>query len=588
MRKEREKFAPADFRIRGKHLGKHLKSDAVHAGTDATGTTLPLPSQVTGKKLAPEKPPSAKAAPAKTSTCSDPESSVVHGRARKKAVTYSPGDFRKPATLKSAVNDVAEDIAAKQTASDAVPASPLRAKIANTVANVVHAVSNVLRMSPTRPSLPRPRMLLSSPLSLSSTSSRSESLSSPETLLAASDLAEDEIQPFFEHDYEARGDGGYSDEEGEEIEAHSDVVRPGFLLSSRERATHDGIDVGDVAPPAHDTIRGSPNSWFLPAPPPGWSGYTPKHDAPLAFEDVDNPAGWSDFTFTPMYDKGKYLGHSTPNGAQVVPENKNGERVVDGYTFHYRGYMPDAFDVATYNRTGAKYGDLKPDSRKGKLDESVLREHGLTEERIINDDALFFLQMLLPICDPKKSGIEGNDRMPFYSVLRPHSNTYVFGEKGWGGGYGHTHPPTNEAELVNFSGVPLRHGARGGNPATLHTRWMQGDPDFDKLIANNVAATRFRQLKSILKLNNNLASPKVGEDNYDPACKYDWIYKAVCHNMNYCTESADMDAAADETTWGFGGYSGDCGGRVKGKPGKAKGESRKIFCERLSIESVRR
>ena len=102
-----------------------------------------------------------------------------------------------------------------------------------------------------------------------------------------------------------------------------------------------------------------------------------------------------------------------------------------------------------------------PDSRKGKLDALVFRKHGLTKERMKNDDALFFLQMILPICDPKKSGIEDDDRMPFYTVLRPHSNTYAFGERGWGGGYGHQFPPTDKPELVNFTGVALRHGSRG-------------------------------------------------------------------------------------------------------------------------------
>ncbi len=35
--------------------------------------------------------------------------------------------------------------------------------------------------------------------------------------------------------------------------------------------------------------------------------------------------------------------------------------------------------------------------------------------------------------------------------------------------------------------------------------------------------------------------------------------------MNYVTRSADMDGTIDESTWGFGGYMGECGGRLMGK-----------------------
>ncbi len=36
--------------------------------------------------------------------------------------------------------------------------------------------------------------------------------------------------------------------------------------------------------------------------------------------------------------------------------------------------------------------------------------------------------------------------------------------------------------------------------------------------------------------------------------------------MNYFTLRADLDGTIDETTWGFGGFSGECGGQLMNKP----------------------
>jgi hypothetical protein len=70
----------------------------------------------------------------------------------------------------------------------------------------------------------------------------------------------------------------------------------------------------------------------------------PNSGAPATFEDVDNPAGWSDFTFAARCDKkDKYTAHFTPCGANVVPLNADGEREIDGWKFHYTGWEADEF-----------------------------------------------------------------------------------------------------------------------------------------------------------------------------------------------------------------------------------------------------
>ena len=55
------------------------------------------------------------------------------------------------------------------------------------------------------------------------------------------------------------------------------------------------------------------------------------------------------------------------------------------------------------------------------LDADKLIQHGLTKNRMMNDmelpDAAFFYQLILPYCDPEKSGIANDKRKPFYTKV---------------------------------------------------------------------------------------------------------------------------------------------------------------------------
>ncbi len=379
-----------------------------------------------------------------------------------------------------------------------------------------------------------------------------------------------EIEEFFLQDYNEKGDGGDSDVEGDLINVHHESLlrNEGQEVLLRDEANDiDAEEEGVVG----NCIPGAPEGWDPPSAPWDYEPAPPKFDAPECFEDVDNPGGWSPFTFRARYSNNKYVGHFTPSGAQVVPENAEGKRVVtneDGeeWEFFYDGWTPSDFDNATYVRGGAKKGNLNPKSRKGRLDAKVLKKHGLNEARMEGKDAFFFFQLLFPVCNPAESTVKDDDRIPFFTHARACSNIYAVGEKNWGGGVGHVFKLFTEAELVHKTGVEIRHGAREGRPGSLHQRWSAEDPNYDALIAENVSISRFRQIKACYKLNNNFFSGKRGDDEFDPCDKYDHIIKALCHNMNYVTEYADLDYAIDETTWGFSGYSGECGGRLRNKP----------------------
>ena len=66
-------------------------------------------------------------------------------------------------------------------------------------------------------------------------------------------------------------------------------------------------------------------------------------------------------------------------------------------------------------------------------------------------------------------------------------------------------------------------------------------------------------------------------DGYDPSSKYDHIFLAVTHNMNYVPKNVDLNGVIDESTWGFSRFCGDAGWRLKNKP-KDKGQCLYVHC----------
>ena len=79
------------------------------------------------------------------------------------------------------------------------------------------------------------------------------------------------------------------------------------------------------------------------------------------FQDVDNPGGWSSYSYRPVFKKEKngekkYKHHCLPTGCIPVPKNKDGKRIIDGWHFFYRGWNPLTikYDVGgdlLFNRT---------------------------------------------------------------------------------------------------------------------------------------------------------------------------------------------------------------------------------------------
>ena len=208
--------------------------------------------------------------------------------------------------------------------------------------------------------------------------------------------------------------GNDSGDDGSEAEIHD----AGAEFEDNEN-TIDNLYGVDFVP----SLPGAPKDWQPPGPPENWVYQAPP-GTPLE-NDIDNPGNWNLYSFAPRFNASKkYEGHFTPAGAKVLPKNKDGVRATDNWQFYYNGWVGDDFDKATYVRDDAAYGNMKPPSRKGSLDADVLLKHGLSADRM-KDDPLFFYQMLFPICDPNKTGILNDDRMPYFSVAAVCTNIYA-------------------------------------------------------------------------------------------------------------------------------------------------------------------
>ena len=74
-----------------------------------------------------------------------------------------------------------------------------------------------------------------------------------------------------------------------------------------------------------NSLLGAPEGWLPPSALVTFVGYRPKAGEPSE-EELDNPAGWSMFTFKPSYNvkTKKYDCHTTPMGARVVPAETMG------------------------------------------------------------------------------------------------------------------------------------------------------------------------------------------------------------------------------------------------------------------------
>ena len=135
---------------------------------------------------------------------------------------------------------------------------------------------------------------------------------------------------------------------------------------------------GDIESMHAIKIPGAPEDWSHPA--------AKTEQGEPSFENVDNPGGWSSFTFRAEYEKGQgpgdYKLHIFLTGASPVPL-VDGERKVADWEFYYKGWngVHEFQDRATPD-------NLFPGARQGSLDGDLLSKMGLTTAQMIEGDAL--------------------------------------------------------------------------------------------------------------------------------------------------------------------------------------------------------
>lgn len=216
------------------------------------------------------------------------------------------------------------------------------------------------------------------------------------------------------------------------------------------------------------TVEPLPDDMRIIKPPDDWVPKPPnKKKGEPHFEDVDNPGGWHQYTFTPRFHKesGKYIHHRLPTGATPVPAGRDSKRVVNGWEFHYNEWK---LEDAPY-RNGATKTNPFPTKRKGRLDYQLLKRLGLTKSRILKNDCLFFLQLVLPFCNTDKSGIEDDPRISFYSDIKRFTQKYA-ASLGIGGSYGHNVDHIKIQELVRYDMCVVMDGVLGGSQGAMRSK----------------------------------------------------------------------------------------------------------------------
>jgi hypothetical protein len=153
------------------------------------------------------------------------------------------------------------------------------------------------------------------------------------------------------------GDDGTSDAEGEGYkcvvsfnDGMKEVELERFFCDANE--IESGIEVGnndaimcemknDIS---HSRLYQAPPGWSAPSAPDDWNPTVKRNKGEPLFEDVDNPGGWSNYTFRPMFKQRgeKYICHARLAGTVPVPiDAVTGKKEAGRYEFFYEGWKED-------------------------------------------------------------------------------------------------------------------------------------------------------------------------------------------------------------------------------------------------------
>jgi hypothetical protein len=126
---------------------------------------------------------------------------------------------------------------------------------------------------------------------------------------------------------------------------------------------------------SNSSLYRAPPGWSAPSAPDDWNPNININCGEPRFEDGDNPGGWSNYTFRPMFEPrgGKYICHAMLADAVPVPINALTEkREAGGYEFFYKGWK-EGNPTRENCRFGATREDVFPADRDITLDVTFLK-----------------------------------------------------------------------------------------------------------------------------------------------------------------------------------------------------------------------
>ena len=123
---------------------------------------------------------------------------------------------------------------------------------------------------------------------------------------------------------------------------------------------------------------------------------------------------------------------------------------------------------------------------------------GLTIERMENKDALFFKQLLTPICNPLRSTIANNPQKPYYHLVAKYTSMKMASEVGL---YLDTYRTWSLQEIVNCDGIVVHNTNKN-----IHNSWLKDGPEeFNERIHKTMYYQRFVEYKRFKKLSDHTA-----------------------------------------------------------------------------------
>ncbi len=256
-----------------------------------------------------------------------------------------------------------------------------------------------------------------------------------------------------------------------------------------------------------------------------------------------------------------------PAGAVPVPINAvMGKRGAGGYEFFYKGWKEEN-PTRENCRFGATREDLFPADRDITLDVTFLKKMGLSKQRMVECDALFFYQLLLSIVDPAMLGIKGDTRIGYYKEVVRNTNMYAFGPKNRGGTHGHVFCPATAEELLVWDGIVCQN-----ININIAESWMMNQSNkFDQEIMEAMHFRRWLDIKACLKQNALWKEKKKTDEGYELTQKYRLVWDVMTHNMNQLIDTGGLDLTLDETTWPNSSYA-DIQGCLQGKKTEKGGQ----------------